>query len=61
MPLILAPARETAPNEMLTGKPMKVLNAAKLDIPEATLKLLKQAFSHTNRSNILYIMIYSDL
>ena len=53
MPLMLAPARETAPNGILTGKPMKVLNVAKLDIPEAMLKLLEQAFSHTNRSNFL--------
>ena len=53
MPLTLAPAREKAPNGILTGKPTKVLNVATLDIPEAMLKLLEQAFSHVSQSKVL--------
>ena len=53
MPLMLTPVRETAPSGMLTGRPKKVLNVSKLDIPLATLRLLEQALSHINRSNIL--------
>ena len=34
MPLTLAPVRETAPKEILTGRPMNVLNVATLDIPD---------------------------
>ena len=44
---MLAPARETAPNGILTGKLTKVLRVATLDSPVAMLRLLKQAFSHT--------------
>ena len=57
-PLTLAPARDVAPNGMLTGRPMHVLNIATLDIPVATLNPLEQAFSHTNRSNILVYFFY---
>ena len=57
-PLMLALARETTPNGILTGKPMKVLRVATLDIPVAMLKLLEQAFNHTNRSNILEYLEY---
>ena len=32
---------------------MNVLNVATLDIPEAMLRLLEQAFSHVSRFNIL--------
>ena len=58
MPLVLVPARETVPNGILTGKPMKVLNVATLGIPAATLKLLEQVFRHTNRCNILEYLEY---
>ena len=44
-PLTLTPARETAPKGILTGRPMSVLNIARLDIPEATLRPLEQAMS----------------
>ena len=40
---------------------MKVLNVATFDILEATLKLLEQAFSHTNRFGILECLEYSFL
>ena len=58
MPLMLAPARDIAPNGMLTGRPMNVLNVATLDIPVAMLRLLEQAFSHLSRSNILVYFLY---
>ena len=38
---------------LLTKRLMNVLNIATLNTPKATLKPLKQAFSHTNQSNIL--------
>ena len=53
-----APARETSPNGILTDKPTKIINVATLDTPEATLKGLEQAFSHTNRYNILEYLEY---
>ena len=53
IPLTLAPAREMAPKEILTGRPMNVLNVATLDIPEAILRPLEQAFSHVNQSKVL--------
>ena len=37
IPLAIAPVRDAAPNEMLTGSPMNVANVATLDIPVATL------------------------
>ena len=37
MPLTLAPARETAPKEILTGKPTRVLYVVTLSILEAML------------------------
>ena len=57
-PRTLTPARETAPNGILTGKPMKVLRVATLDIPEATLRLLEQVFIHINQSNTLEYLEY---
>ena len=51
-PLIPAPARETAPNGILTGRPMNVLSVATLDTPEATVIPLEQAFNHINRFKI---------
>ena len=60
MPLTLAPARDTAPNGMLTGRPMNVLNVTTLDNPVAMLNLLEQAFSHVSRSNIaVHFCIFS--
>ena len=58
MPLTLAPAKDTTLNGILTGKPMKVLIVATLDILEAMLRLLKQAFSHTSQPNILEYLEY---
>ena len=52
-PLTLAPARDIAPNGMLTGRPINVLNVATLDIPVATLNPLEQAFIATRRFNVL--------
>ena len=60
-PLRLAPARGIAPNGILKGRPMNVLNVATLDIPEAMLSLLEQAFSHVSRSNILVYFVYFSL
>ena len=53
MPLTLAPTRETAPRAMRTGRPMNVLNVATLNIPEDTLRPLRQAFSHVNQCKVL--------
>ena len=53
--LMLAPARDITPNGILM---MKVLRVATLDIPEAMLGLLKQAFSHINQPNILEYLEY---
>ena len=50
--LTLTPAKNTTPIEVLMGKPMEVLRVTTLDIPVATLRLLEQVFSHTNRPNI---------
>ena len=47
-PLTLTPAKDTAPNGMLTGRPMNVANVVTLDIPVAMLNPLEQVFSHTN-------------
>ena len=59
-PLTLAPARDTTPNGMLTGRLMNVANVATLNIPVAMLILLEQAFSHVSRSNIaVYFCIFS--
>ena len=41
IPLAITPVRDAAPNEMLTGKPMNVVNVAALDIPVAMLIPLK--------------------
>ena len=53
MPLTLIPARETMPKGILTGRLINVLNIATLDIPEATLRPLEQAFSDVSRSKAL--------
>ena len=37
IPLAIAPVRDAAPNEMLTGKQMNVANVTTRDIPVATL------------------------
>ena len=60
MPLMLALVRETAPKEILTGRPMNVLSVATLQwhIPVATLRLLEQVFSHASQSNILVYFLY---
>ena len=58
IPLAIAPVRDVAPNEMLTGSPMNVANVATLDIPVATLRLLEQAFNHVSRFNILVYFLY---
>ena len=58
IPLRLTPARDIAPNGMLIGRPINVLNVATLDIPVATLRLLEQVFSHVSRSNILVYFLY---
>ena len=52
------PLKDTKPNGILTGKPMTVLRVTMLDIPGAMLRPLEQAFSHTNRSNILECLEY---
>ena len=44
--LTLAPARETAPKEILMGSSINVLSVTTLDIAEATLRLLERTFSH---------------
>ena len=51
--LTLTPARETVPRRILKGRPMSVLNVATLNIPEATLTPLEQAFSHVSQSKAL--------
>ena len=38
---------------ILTGRPMNILNVATLNIPEAMLSPLKQAFSHLSQSKVL--------
>ena len=48
IPLAITPVRDTAPNGMLTGKPMDVANVTTLDIPAATLIPLEQAFNHVS-------------
>ena len=53
MPLMLAPARGTASNGMLTGRPMNVANVTTLDIPVTGLRPLEQVFSHISQSNSL--------
>ena len=53
MPLTLTPARDIAPKGILTGRLISVLSIATLNVPEATLRLLKQAFSHVSRSKAL--------
>ena len=50
MPLTLTPARETAPKGILTGR---LINVLKVNIPEATLRLLEQVLSHVSRSKAL--------
>ena len=45
IPLAIAPVRDAAPNGMLTGKPMNVVNVATLDIRVATLIPLEQGLS----------------
>ena len=37
IPLAIAPVRDAAPSEMLTGSPMNVVNVATPDIPVAML------------------------
>ena len=51
--LKLTPAREMVPKGILTGRPMNVLNDSMLDIPEALLSQLEQAFSHISHSQVL--------
>ena len=59
MPLTLAPARDTAPNGMLTGRPMNVDNVATRDTPVAMVNPLEQASSHVSRFNILVYFLDS--
>ena len=58
IPLAIAPVRDAAPKEMLTGSPTNVANVVTLDIPVATLIPLEQAFSHVSRFNILVHFSY---
>ena len=58
IPLAIAPVRDAASNEMLTGKPMNVVNVAMLDIPVATLIPLEQAFNRVSQFNILVYFSY---
>ena len=58
IPLAITPVRDTAPNGMLTGKPMNVANVATPDIPVAMLIPLEQAFNHVSRFNILLYFLY---
>ena len=58
IPLAITPVRDAAPNKMLTGKLMNVVNVATLDIPVATLTPLEQAFNHVSRFNILVYFSY---
>ena len=58
-PLMLTPARETAPRRILTGRLMNILSIATLDIPEAMLRLLEQVFSHVSRSKISEYFLYA--
>ena len=53
IPLAIAPVRDVAPNEMLTGIPINVANVASLDILVAMLRLLEQAFNQVSQFNIL--------
>ena len=53
MPLMLTPARETAPMGILTGIPMNALSVTTFNIPEAMLRPLEQAFSHISQSKVL--------
>ena len=46
MPLMLTPARKTALRGILTRRLINVLSIVTLNIPEATLRLLGQPFSH---------------
>ena len=58
IPLAIAPVRDAASNEMLTGKPMNVANVATLNIPVAMLRLLEQAFYNISRFNVLVYFSY---
>ena len=58
IPLTIAPVRDAAPNEMLKGKLMNVVNVATLHIPVAMLIPLEQALNHTNQFNILVYFSY---
>ena len=58
IPLAIAPGRDAALNEMVTGKPMNVAKVATLDLPLATLIPLEQAFNHVSRFNILVYFSY---
>ena len=58
IPLAVAPVRDAALNEMLTGKPMNVASVATLDIPVAVLRQLEQAFNHVGQFNILVYCSY---
>ena len=52
-PITLSQARDIAPSGILTGRPIKILNVATVDIPEGTRRPLEQAFSHISRSKAL--------
>ena len=60
-PLRLAPARDIAPSGMLTGRMLNVFNIATLDIPQAMLNPLVQAFNVTRRFNVLVYFLYFSL
>ena len=49
----LIPAKETVPKGIPRGRPMSILNVATFSIPDATLRLFKQAFSHVSQSKAL--------
>ena len=48
IPLAIAPVIDAAPNAVLTGILMNVVNVATLDIPLAMLIPLEQAFNHVS-------------
>ena len=60
MPITLTPARGTAPRKILKGKLINELCVFTLDIPEATLRPLKQAFRHVSQYKVLEYFLFSS-
>ena len=57
MPLTLIAAREMVSLGILTGRSMNVPSVTTLDIPEAMLRPLEQAFSHVSQSKVLECLL----